>query len=80
MVAIFKRSVNVGGVVGSRMGGPQAQQDLELLADLRELVDCFTVLVDVTGFLEVLHGSSLLSFPSHRKSCDDPLDFLLSKC
>lgn len=68
MVAIFKRSVNVGGVVSSRMGGPQAQQDLELLADLRELVDCFTVLVDVTGFLEVLHvSSSLLSFlPTER--------------
>ena len=44
MVAIFKRSVNVGAGVG---------QDGVLVKDLSELVDCFTVLVEVTGFLEV---------------------------
>ena len=45
MVSIFKRSVNVGaGATG---------QDGVLAQDLSELVDCFTVLVDVTGFLEV---------------------------
>lgn len=40
MVSIFKRSVNVG--VGREVG-----------EDLADLVDCFTVLVDFTGFLEV---------------------------
>lgn len=44
MVAIFKRSVNVGSGVG---------QDGVLEQDLGELVDCFTVLVEITGFLEV---------------------------
>ncbi|KAJ4290199.1 hypothetical protein N0V90_010414 [Kalmusia sp. IMI 367209] len=43
MVAIFKRSVNVGAGVG---------QDGVLVKDLADLVDCFTVLVEVTGFLE----------------------------
>jgi nuclear pore complex protein Nup205 len=42
MVSIFKRSVNVG--VGM---GEEVQQDLV------DLVDCWTVLVDVTGFLQV---------------------------
>jgi nuclear pore complex protein Nup205 len=42
MVAVFKRSVNVGG--GEKV---EAQQDLV------DLVDCWTVLVEVTGFLEV---------------------------
>jgi nuclear pore complex protein Nup205 len=49
MVAIFKRSVNVG-----------AGQHAEAQQDLVDLVDCWTVLVEVTGFLEV----SLLSFES----------------
>jgi nuclear pore complex protein Nup205 len=40
MVAIFKRSVNVGAAKGVE-------------EDLADLVDCFTVLVDFTGFLEV---------------------------
>jgi nuclear pore complex protein Nup205 len=40
MVSIFKRSVNVG--VGKAIE-----------EDLTDLVDCFTVLVDFTGFLEV---------------------------
>ena len=40
MVAIFKRSVNVGGT-----------QDIGV--DLGELVDCFTLLVEVTDFLKV---------------------------
>ena len=40
MVSIFKRSVKVGGL-----------QDIG--ADLGELVDCFTLLVSATGFLEV---------------------------
>lgn len=44
MVAIFKRSVNVGVGVGV---SEEAQQDLV------DLVDCWTVLVDVTGFLQV---------------------------
>ncbi|KAF1957725.1 hypothetical protein CC80DRAFT_491097 [Byssothecium circinans] len=44
MVAIFKRSVHVGAGRG---------QGEELREDLTELVDCFTVLVDVCGFLEV---------------------------
>ncbi|KAF1969473.1 hypothetical protein BU23DRAFT_539607 [Bimuria novae-zelandiae CBS 107.79] len=43
MVAIFKRSVNVGAGGG---------QDGVLVQDLSELVDCFTVLVEATGFLE----------------------------
>ncbi|KAF2797349.1 hypothetical protein K505DRAFT_235707 [Melanomma pulvis-pyrius CBS 109.77] len=43
MVAIFKRSVNVG--VG-------ATQDMGAAGDLSDLVDCFTVLVDITGFLQ----------------------------
>ncbi|KAF2273140.1 uncharacterized protein EI97DRAFT_436384 [Westerdykella ornata] len=43
MVSIFKRSVNVG--VGKA-----------LEEDLTDLVDCFTVLVNFTGFLEVLYG------------------------
>jgi nuclear pore complex protein Nup205 len=42
MVAIFKRSVNVG-----------AGQHAEAQQDLVDLVDCWTVLVEVTGFLEV---------------------------
>ncbi|OCL14310.1 hypothetical protein AOQ84DRAFT_42231 [Glonium stellatum] len=39
MVSIFKRYIKVGGL-----------QDIE--ADLGELVDCFTLLVSATGFLE----------------------------
>lgn len=50
MVAIFKRSVNIG-----------AMRDTE--EDLSELVDCFTVLVDFTGFLEVCLRSKT---PFHR--------------
>jgi nuclear pore complex protein Nup205 len=46
MVSIFKRSVNVG--VGM---GEEVQQDLV------NLVDCWTVLVDVTGFLQVSSDS-----------------------
>jgi nuclear pore complex protein Nup205 len=42
MVSIFKRSVNVG-----------AGQHVEAQQDLVDLVDCWTVLVEVTGFLEV---------------------------
>ena len=42
MVAVFKRSVNVG------KGGVEGVE-----ADLMDLVDCWTVLVDVTGFLKV---------------------------
>jgi nuclear pore complex protein Nup205 len=42
MVSVFKRSVNVG------MGGGE-----EVSQDLCDLVDCWTVLVDVTGFLQV---------------------------
>ncbi|PSN65951.1 hypothetical protein BS50DRAFT_401890 [Corynespora cassiicola Philippines] len=42
MVAIFKRSVNVG-----------SGQDVGAQRDLADLVDCFTVLVEITGFLEV---------------------------
>tara|TARA_R110002003_G_C704152_1_gene25472 strand:- start:715 stop:1815 length:1101 start_codon:yes stop_codon:yes gene_type:complete len=42
MVSIFKRSVNVG-----------AGQHTEAQHDLVDLVDCWTVLVDVTGFLQV---------------------------
>jgi nuclear pore complex protein Nup205 len=40
MVAVFKRNVKVGGL-----------QDVG--TDLSDLVDCFTVLVSATGFLEV---------------------------
>ena len=40
MVSIFKRSVNVGG-----------KQDTGV--DLGELVDCFTLLVEITGFIQV---------------------------
>jgi len=39
MVAVFKRNVKVGGL-----------QDMD--GDLTDLVDCFTVLVSATGFLE----------------------------
>jgi nuclear pore complex protein Nup205 len=42
MVSIFKRSVNVGAT-----GGGAAQ------AVVMDLVDCWTVLIDVTGFLQV---------------------------
>ncbi|KAH7067601.1 nucleoporin Nup186/Nup192/Nup205 [Paraphoma chrysanthemicola] len=48
MVAIFKRSVNVG-----------AGQYAEAQHDLVDLVDCWTVLVDVTGFLQYEDQSSL---------------------
>ncbi|KAF2825671.1 hypothetical protein CC86DRAFT_467332 [Ophiobolus disseminans] len=48
MVAIFKRSVNVG--VGQY---EEAQQDL------MDLVDCWTVLADVTGFLQYEDQSSV---------------------
>lgn len=52
MVSIFKRSVNVG-----------AGQHAEAQQDLVDLVDCWTVLVEVTGFLEVC-----LSYPRIRIS------------
>jgi nuclear pore complex protein Nup205 len=42
MVSIFKRSVNVGAT-----GGDASQ------AVVMDLVDCWTVLIDVTGFLQV---------------------------
>ncbi|KAJ8111259.1 hypothetical protein OPT61_g6106 [Boeremia exigua] len=48
MVAVFKRSVNVGG--GEKV---EAQQDLV------DLVDCWTLLVDVTGFLQYEDSSTL---------------------
>ncbi|KAF1921405.1 nucleoporin Nup186/Nup192/Nup205 [Ampelomyces quisqualis] len=48
MVSIFKRSVNVG-----------AGQHEEAQQDLVDLVDCWTVLVEVTGFLEYEDQSSL---------------------
>jgi nuclear pore complex protein Nup205 len=51
MVSIFKRSVNVG--VGKEVG-----------EDLEDLVDCFTVLVDFTGFLEVSRTSKSRALPS----------------
>ncbi|KAF2871546.1 nucleoporin Nup186/Nup192/Nup205 [Massariosphaeria phaeospora] len=47
MVAIFKRSVNVG-----------AGQDIGAQQDLLDLVDCYTVLVDITGFLQYEDSSS----------------------
>jgi nuclear pore complex protein Nup205 len=50
MVAIFKRSVNVGAGLG---------QDETLKKDLIDLVDCFTVLVEMTGFLEVSTFASM---------------------
>ncbi|KAF2678580.1 hypothetical protein K458DRAFT_435778 [Lentithecium fluviatile CBS 122367] len=50
MVSIFKRSINVGAGLG---------QDERLVKDLVELVDCFTVLVDFTGFLEFEDSTSL---------------------
>lgn len=57
MVSIFKRSVNVG--VGQYA---EAQQDLV------DLVDCWTILVDVTGFLQV---SSLALFRRPGPPADD---------
>ncbi|KAF2204144.1 hypothetical protein GQ43DRAFT_201218 [Delitschia confertaspora ATCC 74209] len=48
MVAVFKRSVNVGGT-----------QDIGV--DLSNLVDCFTLLVEVTGFLEYEDQTALKS-------------------
>ncbi|KAF1847136.1 uncharacterized protein K460DRAFT_280943 [Cucurbitaria berberidis CBS 394.84] len=48
MVSIFKRSVNVG-----------AGQHAETQQDLVDLVDCWTILVDVTGFLQYEDSSSL---------------------
>ncbi|KAH3913258.1 hypothetical protein HBH56_113700 [Parastagonospora nodorum] len=48
MVSIFKRSVNVG-----------AGQHMEVEQELVDLVDCWTVLVEVTGFLEYEDQSSL---------------------
>jgi len=53
MLAVFKRSVNVG------VGQSQSSVMEEIWG---ELVDCFTVLVDITGFLEVSFGSALFSF------------------
>ena len=61
MVAIFKRSVNVGigglqGGFNSRLGRDEAVDEKEVARrreDLAELVDCWTVMVEVTGFLEV---------------------------
>ena len=44
MVAVFKRSVGVGKGVGGDGG---------MERDVVDLVDCWTVLVDVTGFLQV---------------------------
>ncbi|CAE7020686.1 nuclear pore complex subunit [Pyrenophora teres f. teres] len=41
MVSIFKRSVNVGVGMGE-----------EIQQDIVDLVDCWTILVDITGFLE----------------------------
>lgn len=55
MVAIFKRSVNVGAGAG---------QDGILVQDLSELVDCFTVLVEITGFLEVSQTTLRCQRPS----------------
>lgn len=51
MVSIFKRSVNVG--LAKDVG-----------EDLNDLVDCFTVLVEMTGFLQVSfwHLSCPLTF------------------
>jgi nuclear pore complex protein Nup205 len=54
MVAIFKRSVNVGAGLGA---------DQDIMGNLQDLVDCFTVLVDVTGFLEVC----CISFDSYTE-------------
>ncbi|KAF1922872.1 uncharacterized protein M421DRAFT_426491 [Didymella exigua CBS 183.55] len=48
MVAVFKRSINVGG--GEKV---EAQQDLV------DLVDCWTILVEVTRFLEYEDSSVL---------------------
>jgi nuclear pore complex protein Nup205 len=53
MVSIFKRSVNVGAGAGQYA---EAQQDLV------DLVDCWTVLVDITGFLQVSSISHTLPF------------------
>jgi nuclear pore complex protein Nup205 len=50
MVAMFKRSVNVGG-------GEKAETE----QDLADLVDCWTVLVDITGFLQVSQAIPSLS-------------------
>lgn len=55
MVAIFKRSVNVGAGLGG---------DARMAQDLSELVDCFTVLVEITGFLEVCLS------PCSHETCD----------
>jgi nuclear pore complex protein Nup205 len=50
MVATFKRSVNVGG-------GERAETE----QDLADLVDCWTALVEITGFLQVSRTVSSLS-------------------
>ncbi|OAL46473.1 hypothetical protein IQ07DRAFT_590618 [Pyrenochaeta sp. DS3sAY3a] len=50
MVSIFKRSVNVGG---------GAVQNREVEPNLLELVDCWTVLVEVTGFLQYEDSSNV---------------------
>lgn len=60
MVAVFKRSVNVGG--GEKV---EAQQDLV------DLVDCWTVLVEVTGFLEVSLVHSGVGVPAYKTQYED---------
>jgi nuclear pore complex protein Nup205 len=47
---MFTRSVNVGG-------GEKAETE----QDLADLVDCWTVLVDITGFLQVSQAIPSLS-------------------
>ena len=50
MVAIFKRSVGVGG--SASLGATNGKDDV-LLEDLADLVDCWTILVEATEFLQV---------------------------
>ena len=48
VVSIFKRSVSVGVGAGSTM-----QATADEIGVLTDLVDCWTILVDITGFLQV---------------------------
>jgi nuclear pore complex protein Nup205 len=60
MVTIFKRSVNAG-----------AGQHEEAQQDLADLVDCWTVLVDVTGFLKVGHALREMSAQANSLQYED---------
>lgn len=62
MVAIFKRSVSVGAPVSTSVSNVK---DEVLREDLAELVDCWTVLVNLTDFLEHEDTTSFKKSKTH---------------